>query len=142
MLRMIFTLVVGIALLAGAGLWFDGREAVKGAVGERLSFAGVVSVGAFVAMVELPCTGGPYLAITALLARSFDLQALGFLVVYNLVFVLPLAVIVALLYSGAAAFRLKRWRQENRKWMNLASGCLMLALGGFLIAYYGLGWYL
>ena len=69
-------------------------------------------------------------------------MAMAYLVIYNLVFVVPLVVIVVLLYSGAATFRLKRWRQENRKWMNLASGCLMLALGGFLIAYYGLRWYL
>jgi cytochrome c biogenesis protein CcdA len=106
----------------------------------RLSLVGVISIGAFVAMVELPCTGGPYLAITALLARSFDARAMGFLLVYNLVFVLPLLVILVLLYSGAATARLKRWRQENRKWMNLASGCLMLGLGSFLIAYYRTGW--
>jgi cytochrome c biogenesis protein CcdA len=109
---------------------------------ERVSLVGVISIGAFVAMVELPCTGGPYLAITALLARSFDQRAMVYLLIYNFVFVLPLLVIVILIYFGAGTLGLKRWRQEKRKWMNLATGVLMLALGGFLIAYYRFGWYL
>lgn len=40
----------------------------------KITGLGIVSIGGFVAMVELPCTGGPYLAVTALLARSFDMQ--------------------------------------------------------------------
>ena len=51
----------------------------------RVSVVGMISVGAFVAAVELPCTGGPYLAITALLAKSFDLTALLYLLLYNVV---------------------------------------------------------
>jgi cytochrome c biogenesis protein CcdA len=143
-------LVIGLGLLELKDCFWYGRgpsleiaprhkERISRMAG-RLSLVGVISIGAFVAMVELPCTGGPYLAITALLARSFDARAMGFLLVYNLVFVLPLLVILVLLYSGAATVRLKRWRQENRKWMNLASGCLMLGLGSFLIAYYRTGW--
>jgi cytochrome c biogenesis protein CcdA len=47
---------------------------------ENLSVIGIVSIGGFVALVELPCTGGPYLAITALLAKSplsCDHRAIG-----------------------------------------------------------------
>src|SRR3989339_705587 len=35
-----------------------------------VTVAGAVFLGALVAMVELPCTGGPYLAITAVLAKQ------------------------------------------------------------------------
>jgi cytochrome c biogenesis protein CcdA len=109
---------------------------------QQVSVIGVVTIGAFVAVVELPCTGGPYLAITAILARSFDWQALLYLLLYNFVFVVPLIAIVVMIYFGASTGRLKRWRQEQRRWMNLASGSLMIALGAFLIAYYRLGWHL
>ena len=37
---------------------------------QRFSFFGIIVVGGFVAIVELPCTGGPYLAITAILSKS------------------------------------------------------------------------
>lgn len=108
----------------------------------KISWLGIISLGGFVAMVELPCTGGPYLAVTALLAKSFDVQAFIYLLIYNAIFALPLLVILSLLYFGTSSTKLKLWRQENRKWMNLSSGLLMLSLGALLIAYYQLEWYL
>lgn len=108
---------------------------------QRISFLGVITLGGFVALVELPCTGGPYLAITALLAKSFDLQAVLYLLLYNGIFVLPLLVILVGLYYGASTLRLKKWRESGRKWMNLSSGVLMILLGTFLILYYTFGWY-
>lgn len=108
----------------------------------KISWFGIISIGGFVAMVELPCTGGPYLAVTAMLAKSFDMQAFIYLVIYNFIFVLPLLVILILLYYGTSTTKLKLWRQKNRKWMNLSTGLLMISLGALLIAYYQLGWYL
>lgn len=107
---------------------------------EKISWLGVVSIGGFVAMVELPCTGGPYLAITAILAKSFDMKAFIYLLIYNIIFILPLLVILLLLYFGTSTLKLKQWRQKNRRWMNLSSGLLMISLGILLIAYYRLGW--
>jgi cytochrome c biogenesis protein CcdA len=109
---------------------------------QRFSFFGIIGIGGFVAIVELPCTGGPYLAITAILAKSFDQQAFIYLCVYNFIFVLPLVGVLFLIYYGASTLKLKEWRIENRKWMNLASGLLMISLGTLLIAFYRLGWYL
>ena len=108
----------------------------------KISWLGIISIGGFVAMVELPCTGGPYLAVTAMLAKSFDMQAFIYLVIYNFIFVLPLLVILILLYYGTSTTKLKLWRQKNRKWMNLSTGLLMISLGTLLIAFYQLGWYL
>ncbi len=112
------------------------------ALTEKISVLGIITIGAFVALVELPCTGGPYLAITAILAKSFDLQALIYLLIYNVIFVAPLIIILLLIYFGSSTGRLKQWRQKKRKWMNLASGILMLSLGTLLILYYQLGWHL
>jgi cytochrome c biogenesis protein CcdA len=109
---------------------------------EKISLASVIAIGGFVAIVELPCTGGPYLAITTILAKSFDTRALLYLLLYNFIFVLPLLVILLLIYFGTSTLLLKTWRQENRKWMNLASGLLMVFLGVLLIGYYRLGWFL
>lgn len=106
-----------------------------------ISVVGMIGLGGFVAVVELPCTGGPYLAITALLARKFDLMAFGYLILYNLIFVLPLFIILLMIYFGFSTRALKKWRQSKRGWMNLGSGILMLVLGLFLILNYHLGWY-
>lgn len=109
---------------------------------QRLSLVGVIAIGGFVALVELPCTGGPYLAITALLAKSFDVTALLYLLLYNFIFVLPLTIILLMIYFGSSTLSLKQWRQSSRKWMNLASGLLMVLLGILLISYYRFGWFL
>ena len=112
------------------------------ALTEKISVLGIITIGAFVALVELPCTGGPYLAITAILAKSFDLQALIYLLIYNGIFVAPLIAILLLIYFGSSTVRLKQLRQKKRKWMNLSSGILMISLGALLILYYQLGWHL
>ncbi|NOS80326.1 MAG: hypothetical protein HOP32_01935 [Nitrospira sp.] len=143
--------VIGLGLIEvkefvwyGKGISLEIAPAYKEKIQEmvqRISFLGVITLGGFVALVELPCTGGPYLAITAILAKSFDLQAVLYLLLYNGIFVLPLLIILVSLYCGASTLRMKKWRENERKWMNLSSGVLMILLGTFLILYYTLGWY-
>ena len=107
----------------------------------QITLPGIIAIGGFVAIVELPCTGGPYLAITAMLATNFDLQAVIYLLIYNLIFVLPLVVLLLMIYFGSSTMLLKQWRESNRKWMNLGSGLLMIGLGVGLIAYYRMEWF-
>jgi cytochrome c biogenesis protein CcdA len=109
---------------------------------QRLSMLGIITIGGFVALVELPCTGGPYLAITTLLARSFDIRAFLYLLLYNFIFILPLLIILLMIYFGSSTLMLKQWREAKRRWMNLASGLLMIFLGTLLIGYYRFGWFL
>ena len=96
---------------------------------------GVILLGFIVSAVELPCTGGPYLAITALLSRQFDMLALYYLLFYNFIFVLPLIVILALAYFGTQMEHVKKWKMKYRKWMRLATGLLLICLGIVLILY-------
>lgn len=101
---------------------------------KNLTVPGVMFLGAFVAGVELPCTGAPYLAIITILSQNFDFTAFLLLLLYNLIFVLPLVIILLLVYFGAARVQdIKRWKQENRGCMRLAMGLLLIALGWVLI---------
>jgi len=93
-----------------------------------------IILGMFVAAVELPCTGGPYLAITAFLAKiGFNLQVLGLLLFYNAIFVLPLVVILLLVFFGVNVKSVQKWKQKQKRWMRLFMGILMIALGILLI---------
>ncbi|NOZ81211.1 MAG: hypothetical protein GXP63_06085 [DPANN group archaeon] len=101
---------------------------------DNVSVPSAIVLGFFVAAVELPCTGGPYLAITTLLAKiGFSVQVFWLLIVYNLIFVLPLVVILLLVYFGVKAEQIKDWKQENRKWMRLFTGIVLIVLGVFLL---------
>ena len=100
---------------------------------KKITFPGMVLLGAFVAGVELPCTGGPYLAITLLLSQNFDMSAVLLLAFYNLIFVLPLIVIVTLVFFGTKIHHIKRWKHHNRSYMRLFIGLLLVALGWLLM---------
>lgn len=102
----------------------------KGKLGVGL----MVTLGAFVTAVELPCTGGPYLAITNLLSYNFNLHALLLLLFYNLIYVSPLIIILFLVYFGIAKIQsVKKWKQSSRSYIRLGMGLLLVALGWFLI---------
>ena len=83
--------------------------------------------------VELPCTGAPYLAIITILSTNFNFLAFLLLVLYNIVFVLPLVVILLMVAGGTKLPAVKAWKQEARGFMRLAIGLLLIGLGWLLI---------
>src|SRR3990167_7889199 len=100
---------------------------------ENVSAWGVIVLGAFVAGVELPCTGGPYLAIILVLSQNFDFTAFLLLVFYNIIFVAPLIVILVLAMVGVKVQHMKMWKHGARPYMRLAIGILLVALGWLLM---------
>lgn len=100
---------------------------------KKITFPSLLFLGAFVAAVELPCTGGPYLAITLILSQNFSMTAVLLLAFYNVLFVLPLIVILLLVYGGTKIHKIKMWKQENKHFMRLAIGIILVYLGWLLI---------
>ena len=101
---------------------------------KNVTIPGSIFLGIFVAAVELPCTGGPYLAITTVLAKlGFSWDVFWLLVVYNFIFVLPLLVILGLVYFGLSVKRVQEWKETQKRWMRLFIGIIMIALGILLL---------
>jgi cytochrome c biogenesis protein CcdA len=94
----------------------------------RGTFVSLIVLGALVALVELPCTGGIYLGILSLIASS-GVKGVLYLVLYNVIFVLPLILISYFVYRGAKVDVVNDWVQRNKKFMRLAAGLVMLGLG-------------
>ena len=90
-------------------------------------------LGIFVVFVELPCTGAPYLAILGLLSSGELAAGIPLLLLYNLIFILPLFVIIGLVYAGHTSRTLEKWRKEHRGLMRLGIGLFLLALGAYMI---------
>jgi len=93
----------------------------------RGTFFSLIILGTLVALVELPCTGGIYLAILSLIADS-GIKGIFYLILYNLVFVLPLILISYFVYRGAKVDTINKWVQKNKRFMRLAAGIVMLGL--------------
>ncbi len=98
-----------------------------------LSLLVAVVLGVFVVLVELPCTGAPYLAILGMLSTGDYADGIPLLLLYNFIFILPLFVIIGLVYVGNTSKNMEKWRKENRGLMRLGIGLFLLALGGYMI---------
>ena len=90
-------------------------------------------LGVFVVMIELPCTGAPYLAILGLLSKGAFTTAVPLLFLYNFIFIVPLFIIIGIAYFGASSETLEEWRKEHRGLMRLGIGIFLLLLGFYMI---------
>lgn len=103
---------------------------------QRATIPAVLVLGALVAITEFPCTGGPYLMILGLLhQRETFLQGLGYLVIYNLIFVSPLIVILMLSSNRALHEKVQAWQKEEQPWMKYSSGLAMVLLGALIMLF-------
>ncbi len=100
---------------------------------KNVTVPGVIFLGCFIAAVELPCTGAPYLAIITMLSLNFDVNAFILLILYNIVFVLPLIIILLLVAAGMKVNKVKKWKQANKGYMRFSIGLMLIFLGWLLI---------
>lgn len=121
------------ALSGGTGSWLVIPESKKDAITRYVKEAtlpGTFILGILVGMFELPCTGGIYLAIISLISQKMTIMdGLPLLLLYNILFVAPLIIILAIVYFGLPPERLEAWRTENRVIVRIAMGCLMIVIG-------------
>lgn len=97
---------------------------------EKASVPTAFVLGIAVGMFEFPCTGGPYLLVLGLLHDSQTyMRGLGYLILYNLIFVLPLAVILLIASDELLLGKAQEWRSKNTKKMRLYGGLIMILLG-------------
>jgi cytochrome c biogenesis protein CcdA len=95
-----------------------------------------VAAGAFlVGLCSIPCSGGIYAAITALLAsKTTYFTGFLYLLLYNLMFVMPLFILLILSTNPLTLAKISEWRQKNERQEKLIMGLMLLALGaGILI---------
>jgi cytochrome c biogenesis protein CcdA len=103
---------------------------------KKATLPAAIILGVLVALFELPCTGGVYLAILSMLAdQNTFLQAAVYLLLYNFVFVAPLLGILLSVYFGLPPQKVEQWRNENKKWMRLAIGLTLVALGLIMLVF-------
>ncbi len=87
-------------------------------------------LGALVGLCEFPCTGGPYLMVLGLLHdQATYFAGVGYLLLYNLIFILPLVVILLIASDNALVERVQAWKNAETKDMRVWGGIAMVALG-------------
>lgn len=91
---------------------------------------GAFLVGAFVTIFLLPCTIGPYIICGGILCDLGLLKSIPWLLLYNLIFVLPMVAVVLIIYFGLRKIEdIASWQAKNIKYLDLAAGLVILLLG-------------
>lgn len=100
---------------------------------ERASVPTALVLGGLVGICEFPCTGGPYLMVIGLLHDHVTYYTgVGYLLMYNLLFILPLALILMIASDQSLLTKVQLWQQGNRKAMRWGGGVAMVGLGAFI----------
>ena len=102
---------------------------------EQASVPTAFLLGGLVGLCEFPCTGGPYLMVLGLLHdQATYFTGVAYLILYNVIFILPL-VLILLFASDASLFaRVQAWQERKRQAMRLGGGGAMVALGLLIFA--------
>ncbi|MBI2640335.1 MAG: hypothetical protein HYW91_00400 [Candidatus Sungbacteria bacterium] len=97
---------------------------------EKSSMPTAFLLGALVGLCEFPCTGGPYLMVLGLLHdQATYLKGLGYLLLYNAVFILPLVVMLLIASEETLLGKVQEWRKKETGNMRLWGGIAMVILG-------------
>lgn len=103
----------------------------------KATFPATFVLGVLVGLCTFPCSGGIYVAVIGLLQSKIDfLKGLGYLMIYNVMFVLPLVFILAAASSKVVTGRLLHWERTRKGAMHFLSGATMISLGVVILVWF------
>ena len=96
---------------------------------------GAFATGLVISLLELACTGQVYLPTIIFVSSmpELRLRAIFYLVIYNLLFILPLVVVFILAYFGTTSEDLTRFLRKHAAAVKIGLGILFFALGLWLL---------
>ena len=102
---------------------------------EKASVPTAVVLGGLVGLCEFPCTGGPYLMVLGLLHdHTTYFTGVAYLITYNLIFVLPLILILLIASDKTLLGKVQAWQESEKKVMRWGGGVAMIVLGMIIFA--------
>ncbi|MFA6463378.1 MAG: cytochrome c biogenesis protein CcdA [Candidatus Paceibacterota bacterium] len=96
----------------------------------KASIPGSFLLGILVGVFEFPCTGGPYLFVLSLLHdQGHFWEGFGYLLIYNVIFILPLVLILAFAVNQIVLEKIEKLRKLETKKSRTALLLLLLLIG-------------
>jgi cytochrome c biogenesis protein CcdA len=96
---------------------------------ERSTALVAAAMGVLVGLGEFPCSGSIYVGVLAMLSSGAGfIEGLLYLLLYNLMFVLPLILILFSAYNVDTLAKIDTWRVKRRRRVRFASGIFLMAL--------------
>jgi len=102
---------------------------------KKATIPALIVGGFLIGLCTVPCSGAVYLGVLSLLAlQPTALLGYAYLVLYNIVFVLPLAAILVLAASRPTLNRLAHWNIHHKEWVRLVLGGGVVVMGLIILA--------
>lgn len=93
-----------------------------------------IGVGFIVGLCTFPCSGGIYVSIITLLnAKTTLTWGVAYLALYNLLFILPLIIILLAVGNRVVAKQLGTWERQHALGLRLWFGITMIGLGAAML---------
>jgi len=106
------------------------RPRVKLLIKRITSVGGAFVIGLFVTLFLLPCTIGPYVVASGKLSVLSFFSTIPWLLLYNLIFVIPMIAITLIIYFGVSTVeKVSGWKEKNIRYLHLIESLILLALG-------------
>jgi len=106
------------------------RPRMKLLIKKMTSPKGAFIIGIFVTLFLLPCTIGPYIIASGEISKLNFLTTIPWLLLYNLIFVLPMIGITLAIYFGITTVdEVSGWKERNIKRLHLIEGLILITLG-------------
>lgn len=110
------------------------RPTMKKILENITSVWSAIIIAIIISIFLLPCTAGPYAVTTALLSQYSWLGALLWLLYYNIIFSLPMWLILFVVYFGIIKVEtIQNMKDRNIKTMHLVASIILILLGILLI---------
>lgn len=120
----------GLRLQAPGRIGEIARKAAK-----KATIPALIVGGFLIGLCTVPCSGAVYLGVLSLLAlQPTALLGYAYLVLYNLIFVLPLVVILVLAAARPTLNRLAHWNLHHKEWVRLVLGGGVVIMGLLILA--------
>lgn len=148
----IFYLIIGIILILWGLInikdyfWYNRwlkLEIPKSSVGlivnllKKSTLISTFSLGLLVGIIEVPCSGGVYLGLISIISSmGVSLKTFILLLLYNLIFILPLVIIVILFYYSFSLEKIHKWKEKNKKNSRLVTGILLILMGMYFLIWF------
>jgi len=97
---------------------------------DKASFLAVFGLGLLVGICQFPCMGGPYLMVIGLLKDQVTyMSGFGYLLLYNLILIIPLVVVLFVSAEKVLVEKMEVWKRDNMSGLKLWSGITMIIIG-------------
>jgi cytochrome c biogenesis protein CcdA len=106
------------------------RPTMKNLISKISSPKGAFITGIIVSLFLTPCTMGPYIICCGVLEPLSFLEVIPWLLIYNIVFILPMIGITLAVYLGFSTVEsVSGWREKNIKLLHLIAGIILVIIG-------------